>query len=281
MVVTYDVPKISSALHDFYNATGITIDLLKSDFTKVSNTKYEFNNYCKCIRDTEKGEKACKGSEIVLLEKCKLTKKAQFHICHAGLVDMVAPIIHDGEIIGYIIFGQMRQDSSFEKLQAYVSSLGLDKSVLEKFYNKIPLYDTDKIESISNVASMLIKYLLLENMLRPSIDQNVQRAINYIEQNIETKLSVKSISRQVNVSKTVLYNKFHNYFNCTMSEYINNKRIEKSIEYLLKTDLSMDEISRKVGFSSASYYSKIFKRLKGISPLKYRKIDSDKKSAQF
>ena len=50
---------------------------------------------------------------------------------------------------------------------------------------------------------------------------------------------------------------------------------EKSIEYLTKTDLSMDEISLKVGFSSASYYSKIFKKLKGISPLKYKKIHSE------
>ncbi len=274
MVVTYDAPKISRALHDFYSSTGITIDLLKSDFTKVSDTKYEFNNYCKYIRDTEKGEKACKSSEIVLLEKCKLTKKTQIHICHAGLVDMVTPIIHDGEIIGYIIFGQMRPGSSFDKLEKYISSLGLDAKIMEDYYNKIPFYDTGKIESISNVASMLVKYLLLENMLRPSIDKNVQRAINYIDENLDKKLSIKSISRQVNVSKTVLYNKFHGYFNCTISEFINNKRIENSIEYLIKTDLSMEEISAKVGFSSASYYSKIFKRLKGVSPLKYKKINS-------
>ena len=274
MVVTYDAPKISRALHDFYSATGITIDLLKSDFTKVSDTKYEFNSYCKCIRDTKSGESACKNSEIVLLEKCRDTKETQFHICHAGLIDMVTPIIHDGEIIGYIIFGQMRAGDSFDKLEKYISSLGLDKKIMGDFYSKIPFYDTDRIESISNVASMLVKYLLLENMLRPNIDQNIQRAINYIEENLEEKLSIKSISRQVNVSKTVLYNKFHTFFGCTISEFINIKRIEKSIEYLSKTDLSMEEISMKVGFSSASYYSKIFKRIKGISPLKFRKVNS-------
>lgn len=274
MVVTYDAPKISRALHDFYSATGITIDLLKNDFTKVSDTKYEFSRYCKCIRDTKSGESACRNSEIVLLEKCRETKQTQFHICHAGLIDMVTPIIHDGEIIGYIIFGQMRAGDSFEKLEKYVSSLGLDREIMENYYNTIPFYNADRIVSISNVASMLVKYLLLENMLRPNIDKNIQRAINYIEENLEKKLSIKSISRQVNVSKTVLYNKFHTYFACTISEFINTKRIEKSIDYLTKTDLSMEEISSKVGFSSASYYSKIFKKIKGMSPLKYKKINS-------
>lgn len=274
MVVTYDAPKISRALHDFYSATGITIDLLKSDFSKVSDTKYEFNSYCKCIQGTKDGASACKNSEIVLLEKCRETKETQFHICHAGLIDMVTPIIHEDEIIGYIIFGQMRGEGSFEKMEKYISSLGLDKEVLGDYYSKIPFYDSEKIESISNVAAMLVKYILLENMLRPSIDHNIQRAINYIEENIEGKLSIKLISRQVNVSKTVLYNKFHTYFGCTISEFINLKRIEKSVELLAKTDLSMEEISIKVGFSSASYYSKIFKRLKGMSPLKYRKLNS-------
>lgn len=168
----------------------------------------------------------------------------------------------------------MRGASSFEKLEKYISSLGLDKEVMDDYYSKIPFYDSCRIESISNVASMLVKYILLENMLRPSIDQNIQRAINYIEENLDKKLSIKSISRQVNVSKTVLYNKFHTYFACTISEFINTKRIEKSIDYLTKTDLSMEEISSKVGFSSASYYSKIFKRLKGVSPLKYKKVNS-------
>lgn len=274
MVFSYDVDKTNRALFDFYNATGITIDLLKSDFTKVSNTKYEFNKYCRCIRENPKGENACKKSELALLEKCKSTKETQMHICHAGLLDMVSPIIYDNEIIGYIIFGQMRADSSFTKLEKYIHSLGLDTQMMQYHYNKIPFYDSDKIQSVSNIADMLVKYILLENMLKPNIEKSVQGAINFIEENLEKKLTIKSISRQVNVSKTVLYNKFHSYFNCTISEYINQKRVEKSIEYLIKTDLSMEEISQKVGFSSASYYSKIFKRLKGTSPLKYKKVNS-------
>ena len=64
MVINYEIDKINTLLHDFYNSTGVTIDLLKVDFTKVSHTKYEFNEYCKCIQQTKKGKTACRMSEI-------------------------------------------------------------------------------------------------------------------------------------------------------------------------------------------------------------------------
>ena len=85
------------------------------------------------------------------------------------------------------------------------------------------------------------------------------------------EISVISISKSINVSKSVLYKNFHTHFNCTVSEYINTKRIEKSLELIAKTDMSIEEISQNVGFSTASYFSKIFKKQMGTSPLKYKK----------
>ena len=274
MIVNYEVEKINNALHDFYNATGITIDLLKTDFTILSQPKYEFNRYCKCIRNLEKGLKACRQSDITLLEKCRETKKAQMHICHAGLVDMAVPILYNKEIIGYIVFGQLKNDSDFFKLEEYIVSLGLDLETMHKHYNEIAFYDSDKIESVSNIAAMLVKYLLLENMLKPSLEESLQKAINYINNNLQEELTVKSISQNVNISKSVLYKKFHSYFNCTVSEYINRKRIEYAMDLLLKTDLSIENIAQKSGFASTSYFSKNFKKLQGISPLKFRKVKS-------
>lgn len=66
-------------------------------------------------------------------------------------------------------------------------------------------------------------------------------------------------------------------FGCTVSEYVKTKKIEKSIDLLLNDDLSIEEISEKLGFSSASYYSKTFKKIKGISPGKFREAFNENK----
>ena len=272
LIINYEIDKINSLLHDFYSSTGITIDLLKVDFTKVSHTKYEFNEYCKCIQNSEKGKKACRMSEITLLKKCESTKEVQMHICHAGLVDIAVPILYEEEIIGYIIFGQLKTESDYNKVQEYLNNLIPDAEKMEQYYDKIAYYDSDKIKSVSNIASLMVKYILLENMLKPKFDDNIQKAINYIEQNIENNLSIKDISKSANISKSVLYKKFHENFKCTPAHFINIKRVEKSTEYLLKTHMSVEEISQKVGFASSSYYSRIFKKIKGVAPLKYKKL---------
>jgi len=272
VVISYDIEKINAALEDFYKATDINMNLLKADFSFVGGRSHRENNrYCEAIQHTTKGKKECKFSDIRLLEKCRETKKPQMHICPAGLIDAAAPIFYNDVIIGYIIFGEMKANTPFSAFEKYISDLGLDAQKMEKYYNDIAAFNSEKIQSVSNIAGMLAKHLLLENMLKPDFDENMQKAVAFINENLCEDLSIRNISKNINVSKSVLYKRFHACFNCTVSEYINTRRVEKSIELLTRTDLSIEEISQKVGFASASYFSKIFKKEKGVSPLNYKK----------
>jgi len=272
MIINYDIPKINTALQDFYNATGINMDLLKADFSYVSFKHRGNECYCKTIQTTDTGKKACLLSDACLLEECKKSKKPEMQVCHAGLLDIAVPILYEDLIIGYILFGQLKTDTNFSAVETYIADLGLDIEELKSYYTEIPFFDPDKVLSVSNIASMLVKHILLENMLKPSFDESIQKAIAFINDNLERDLSIGNISRSINVSKSVLYKRFHTCFQCTISEYINTKRIEKSIEFLTRSDMSIEEISQKVGFSSASYFTKMFKKIKGISPLKYKKL---------
>jgi len=272
MLINYDLEKIDKLLEDFYKATDININLLREDFSYVSGRKHRENNcYCSLIQNSPEGKKACGQSDIKLLENCRKTKEVQMHICHAGLIDAAAPILYDDSIIGYVIFGEMKASTNFSSLEKRISDMGFDVNEMKKYYGDIPLFDFDKIQSVSSIASMLAKHILLEDMLKPNFDECVERTVKFIDENLQNDLSVRSLAKNVNVSKSVLYKKFNLVFGCTLSEYINERRIEKSIEYLRRTDLTMEEISVKIGFSSAPYFGKIFKKIKGTTPLKYKK----------
>jgi len=277
MHINYDVQKINTVLEDFFYATGINMDLVKSDMTAIGDrSRWENIQYCKYIQQTPDGKVACKKSDKFLLEKCKQTHKAQMHVCHAGLIDIVAPILYSDSIIGYIIFGQMRSDIDFSEIEKHIENLGLNTGMMQSLYKDIPVFEKQRIHSIENIANMLIKYLLLENMLQPDYDNAVQKAVQYIDENLGTDLSIATLCKQIHISKSTLYKRFHACFNTTLSEYITEKRIEKAVELLKTTDLSIEDISQKTGFSSASYFSKMFKKLQGISPLKYKRT-TDKK----
>ncbi|MBQ7040077.1 MAG: PocR ligand-binding domain-containing protein [Clostridia bacterium] len=273
MVINYDIEKINKSLQDFYNSTGINMALMKSDFSYVceDRTHWGKNRYCKAIQNTSEGKRMCVKSDKELLKRCSETKSIETHICPGGLVDVALPILYEDEIIGYIMFGQLKPDVNFKEFESYILKLGLDIKDMSGYYAEIPYFDSEKIKSVSSIASMFVKYILLENLLKAKLDDKTQTVVSYIDQNLDKNLTVKEISKGVNLSKSVLYRLFHEKFNCTLSEYINKKRVEKSLSLLEDSDLSVEEISQRVGFSSVSYYGQVFKKLKNTTPLKYKK----------
>ncbi len=270
MIINYDVTKLNQVLSDFYNATGISIQLLKEDFSSFG-LKVMHNDFCAVIHASEQGRNACSECDKVLLERCKESKSAQMHVCHAGLIDIAVPIIYEDQTIGYIILGQMKKGNDFSRILKNVSHLPVDEAKLKQSFLLRPVFDEDKIKSISNLSVMLAKHILLENMLKPDFNPNIEKATSFINENLEKDLSIEYITKNTHISKNVLYKNFRQCFDCTVSEYINRKRVEKSVDLLLNTNMSIEEISEKMGFSSATYYTQNFKKIKGTTPLKFRK----------
>jgi len=253
-MINYDTDKLDRLLKDFYNATGINMDFYTEEQKSVSgSTNRENIEYCRCIHGTAEGNRRCLASDAELLEKCKKSKKSEMHTCHAGLVDVAVPIIHNDSIVGYVIFGQIRTESEFSRVEKYVARLGLDTEKMNKLYSDIPLSDSLKIDSILNIATVLAKHIMLENMLKPDYDKVLDTAVSYINKNLEKPMSVHDIAHNTNTSKTVLYDRFRRAFDSTVSEYINSRRIERSAEMLKGTDMSVEDISLIMEFwSSAS-----------------------------
>ena len=268
MIIEYNLKNIENLCDDFFNATGINLSILDSSF-KILFLNAEYSKgYCKLIQATRFGKKICKQSDEQLLIKCKETRTSQYHLCRAGLMDIAVPIIQDEEIIGYIILGQIKTDECVFKRDLDIEDIDLD--LLEKEYTSITKYSQSKIHSMLSIASILAKYLLIENIIKVKRNKSLESVIKYINDNLSDDLSIKDITAQTYTSKSSLYLLFKKNFNMTIGEYINNQRVKKAIELLTTTDLSVENIAMEVGYSSQSYFSKIFKSIKGVSPKQYK-----------
>lgn len=271
MDINYDKQKITVALKDFCIATGIQAQLLKPDFSLACDHGVPEIGYCKTLQSADSGKKACCMSDEILLRKSRSSGKTEMSICHGGLLNVVIPLLQDNVIIGYIIFGGMKPGRDFPFSDDSVSQFSPLSEEMQKLYDIIPAYDYEKIQSICNVAVMLGKYILLKNMLKPHLPDTIKRAVDYINSNLDTELSIAVISRNANISKSVLYKSFHRHFGCTVSEYIKTRRVNKAKELISFGEFSVEEISQKVGFSSASYFSRTFKSYTGMSPTVFKK----------
>lgn len=93
-----------------------------------------------------------------------------------------------------------------------------------------------------------------------------------LQDHIDTNLSLKEISKNLDIHPAYLSREFSKYFdNFCFGDYIRKLRIEKAIELLNSSSYSLTEIAYLAGFSDQSHFTRIFKSHTGKSPSIYRK----------
>ncbi len=271
--IEYKTNKMTDITYDFFSATGINLSILDSNFSRLQYTdKTSANQYCKYINSNSSISSKCLICDFALLKECKEKKQPVSHVCHAGLLDIAIPIMHNQSILGYIMLGQLKVDDNFKSIKQKLSSDGLDIDKLEVLYNNLPIKNEEFIKSIINLATILAKHLLLDNIVKPKNLSTLDTIVEFINENIHSPLSVEYIAQQNFVSVSLIYKLFYKNFNTSVKDYINKRRCELALSLLMFSDKSLNDVAFEVGFSSLSYFSKVFKKLYGVSPLKYRQL---------
>jgi AraC-like DNA-binding protein len=93
---------------------------------------------------------------------------------------------------------------------------------------------------------------------------------HYIDNNYDTDLNLELLSHIRFVSKYHLLRLFKKYYGQTPKQYLTDKRIEKSKEYL-KKGMHISGICFAIGFESPSSFSTLFKCRTGLTPTEFSK----------
>lgn len=98
------------------------------------------------------------------------------------------------------------------------------------------------------------------------------RAMKFIELNIANPLySVDDFVSDMNVGRTILYQKIHDIVGMSIKEFILNIRLQRSAYLLEQSDLTIAEIAYQTGFNNAKYFSVCFKKQFDMSPSEFKK----------
>ncbi|MDO4324930.1 MAG: helix-turn-helix domain-containing protein [bacterium] len=135
-----------------------------------------------------------------------------------------------------------------------------------------------KIEAMSNPEhsqtlgrEMIRKYCnLVQNYSLRNYSPLIQKVVNYVDFHSSENLSLKVLAELFSVSPSYLSGLFKKEIKITLTDYINQKRIEHSLVLLNTTSLPIQNIAEQVGFSDVNYFTRTFKKFKGMSPREYR-----------
>ena len=109
--------------------------------------------------------------------------------------------------------------------------------------------------------------------------QRVNIALHYIEQHLESDLSLEQISEIAHYSPYHFHRLFKTFAGETLNHYIARKRVEKaSADLLHREHLTISELSTRYGFTSHSSFTRAFKKFYGMSPSDFRRKSKGKYS---
>lgn len=98
----------------------------------------------------------------------------------------------------------------------------------------------------------------------------VREAKEYMQEHYAEEISLQQVADQIGISGAYLSTMFSQNMNCKFIDYLNQVRIERACVYLEQNMFKTYEIAYRVGFNDEKYFSRVFKKVKGISPKEYR-----------
>jgi len=123
----------------------------------------------------------------------------------------------------------------------------------------------------------VIKYKILgNNRTKPSeSDKIFEMIIKYINKNYMNDISLDTLAKVSGYSKFYFSRMFYKYTNSSVPDFINKRRIKASELLLADGKYSVTDIAGLTGFSSITTFNRVFKKINGCTPSKFRKFNME------
>ncbi|MBQ8804198.1 MAG: helix-turn-helix transcriptional regulator [Tyzzerella sp.] len=135
-----------------------------------------------------------------------------------------------------------------------------------------------KIDSITSLTKLrqlpneiCRKYcLLVKNYSNPDFSKITKDVMAYVEFHLDEDLSLNQLAGHFKKNASALSNIFSKEAGQTLTNFIQQTRMQEAIRLFNTTHMSVSEVATAVGYHDFAYFSKLFSKIIGISPRAYR-----------
>lgn len=134
------------------------------------------------------------------------------------------------------------------------------------------LRNTLRVRSlVTFLLSHLPDDILQQWTLKSETEERICKVINYLQSNYNCRLTNEQLADIAAISTNQLLRDFRHHTGLTPQGYLRREQIRNACVMLNTSMLSIDEIAEKTGFFDRYHFSKIFRKVTGLPPAKYRK----------
>ena len=102
--------------------------------------------------------------------------------------------------------------------------------------------------------------------------ERLENVVSYIADHYAFDIPLSRLANIACMSESKLKVCFKRHTGCTVTEYIQGRRMSQAEHLLIDTDFTMGQIAQMIGYSTSSRFAELFKKSTGILPVEYRKI---------
>ena len=149
------------------------------------------------------------------------------------------------------------------------SFLNLVIYLIEKYYDRQTAIFCSKVFQIEMDRQSQSAFIIFKGQKLHG-DEVVKKAQDYIETNLDEKISIENLSSKFAVGRRNFDRRFIKATGNTPLEYAQRVKIESAKKSLETTRKTVNEVMYEVGYADVKAFREVFRKITGMSPLEYK-----------
>ncbi|TAL06490.1 MAG: helix-turn-helix domain-containing protein [Verrucomicrobia bacterium] len=264
----------------FSRTTGLPLSLRPIESWNLAHAgKKNENPFCALLAENNRACASCLETQAKIASAVGAAPRTVK--CFAGLCDTGVPVSIGEELLGFLQTGQVMLNkpsrAQFSKVVKQLVDWGwkVDLRRLEESYFQTRVLTPKEYESVLRLLTIFAQHLaLVSNQLlvrsANSEPPAITKAKQFIQEHQADEISLADVAKAVNTSTFYFCKMFKKATGINFTEYLARVRVEKARNLLLNPNLRISEVAFAAGFQSLSHFNRVFRRIAGESPTRYR-----------
>jgi AraC-like DNA-binding protein len=264
----------------FTEAIGVPLTLRAVESWQLPyHGKRKENTFCMYLAAKSRSCAACLRTSQRLSRLA--TKQSVTVTCAAGLSETAVPVRVGDRLLGFLQTGQVFTKSptegQFERTARLLGQWDITvkkEQLREAFFNTRTLTPLEH-QSIITMLTIFGQHLAMVGdqvavwkvHWEPPV---IARAKTYIFEHQSDDLSLGQVAKAVNASSFYFCKLFKKSTGINFIDYVSRLRIEKAKNLLMNPNCLISQIAFEIGFQSLTHFNRVFKKMTGQSPSRYR-----------
>ena len=268
----FSAPTIASLLEDLHTISGLHISIHDTDFHELLSCPGHPSRFCAMVQKNPKAHARCLAADREALERVRDSGKIHVYKCRFGLWEAACPLYRNGILVGYLMMGQGKDCTCIAEQEILDVALRYTESPEEvkACLADLPALSKETVTAFSHIMTLCAEHVAYLSSARVPSGDLADSVKDYIDRNIEKKLTIRHLCAVFHCSKSTLVNHFQENAGMTLGEYLTERRMEMAKGLLRQRDDPIGVVARRCGFADQGYFSKVFMAKEGCSPTVYR-----------